>query len=120
MGQIPQVLSRLFPFTRGLNHAYWAPNFWALVTASDRLLLRRMLSDFFDLILEPHLCIVAKQTGMQVNAAGVASTSRGLVGDTVFAVIPNIKPIHTFTITLAFQSVRFPTPSTLPGLIIIT
>lgn len=53
-------------------------------------------------------CLVdVKTTGADVpiNLSGVASTSRGLVGDTVFAVIPNIKPIHTFVITVAFQSV---------------
>ena len=42
---------------------------------------------------------------LQINTSGVASTSRGLVGDTVFAVIPNFKPIHTFAITIAFQLV---------------
>lgn len=90
MGQLPQLLSRLFPFTRGLNHAYWAPNAWALVTAADRVLLQ----------LVKHLDV-----GLAVNESGVASTSRGLVGDTVFAVIPNIKPAHTFIITIIFQMV---------------
>ena len=40
-----------------------------------------------------------------INVSGVASTSRGLVGDTIFAVLPNVKPIHTFVITILFQSV---------------
>lgn len=42
---------------------------------------------------------------MPVNISGIASTSRGLVGDTVFAVLPNIKPSYTFTITIASQVV---------------
>ncbi|KAF8812331.1 glycosyltransferase family 57 protein [Phlegmacium glaucopus] len=90
MGQLSQLLSRLFPFTRGLNHAYWAPNFWALMTTADRVLLK-----------------YAQYTGAElpINEAGIASSSRGLVGDTVFAVLPNIKPIHTFAITIVVQSI---------------
>ncbi|PCH41268.1 glycosyltransferase family 57 protein [Wolfiporia cocos MD-104 SS10] len=91
MGQLPQLLARLFPFTRGLNHAYWAPNVWALVTAADRVLLQFVKG--------------GRIQSMAVNASGVASTSRGLVGDTVFAVLPNVKPIHTFVITIAFQTI---------------
>jgi alpha-1,3-glucosyltransferase len=87
-GQIDQLLSRLFPFSRGLCHAYWAPNVWAMYSFTDRVLIA-----------------IAPKLGLPVNLDALNSVTRGLVGDTSFAVLPNITPRMTFVLTLFFQSV---------------
>ncbi|CAK1364893.1 Dolichyl pyrophosphate Glc1Man9GlcNAc2 alpha-1,3-glucosyltransferase [Cercospora beticola] len=84
--QLPQIMSRLFPFSRGLCHAYWAPNVWAMYSFTDRVLI----------YLAPYL-------KLPVDADAVNSVTRGLVGDTSFAVLPNIPPRLTFVLTLAAQ-----------------
>jgi alpha-1,3-glucosyltransferase len=84
--QIPQVLDRLFPFKRGLCHAYWAPNVWALYSFTDRVLL-----------------FVYKLMGNHIISTG--HLTRGLVGDSTFSILPNITPTHTVILTLASQLV---------------
>ena len=48
---------------------------------------------------------VAPYLGIQVNKEAMHSLTRGLVGDTQFAVLPGITPKTTFVLTLIFQSV---------------
>ncbi|CAG8545554.1 11103_t:CDS:2 [Dentiscutata erythropus] len=86
MGQLGQVFSRLFPFKRGLCHAFWAPNFWALYSFMDRVLI-----------------IVFRQLGWGLNDISTSSVTRGLVGDVSFAVLPQIPAKTTFVITMVFQ-----------------
>lgn len=73
------MYARLFPFHRGLIHAYWAPNVWALYTALDRVLL------------------------FAAGKPGVVSASRGIVGDTAFGVLPDVRPPTCFLLALAFM-----------------
>jgi len=87
-GQLDQIKSRLFPFSRGLCHAYWAPNIWAMYSFTDRLLIA-----------------AAPYLKLTVDKEAVNSVTRGLVGDTSFAVLPNISPQVCFGLTLAFQLV---------------
>ncbi|KAJ0179334.1 hypothetical protein K1T71_005046 [Dendrolimus kikuchii] len=78
---MPQVLSRLFPFKRGLCHAYWAPNFWALYTFVDKVLHQLLL-----------------RNGIMVSKAE-ASMTGGLVQEYDHAVLPSVKPNMTFLLT---------------------
>ncbi|KAI1927940.1 glycosyl transferase [Ophidiomyces ophidiicola] len=88
MGQLNQIKERLFPFSRGLCHAYWAPNIWAMYSFIDRLFIP-----------------VAPRIGIPLNFDALVSVTRGLVGDTSFAILPEIKKEHTFALTLFFQLV---------------
>jgi alpha-1,3-glucosyltransferase len=85
-GQLEQLKSRLFPFARGLTHAYWAPNVWAIYSFVDRVAI----------LLAPYL-------GLSVDKDAVRSVTRGLVGDTAFAVLPDVTAGTCFALTLAFQ-----------------
>ncbi|KAF1941901.1 hypothetical protein EJ02DRAFT_444453 [Clathrospora elynae] len=85
-GQLEQVFRRLFPFSRGLCHAYWAPNAWAMYSFSDRVLI-----------------YMAPRIGLHVDQGAVNSVTRGLVGDTSFAVLPDIVPLTCFLLTLGAQ-----------------
>ncbi|KAL2864472.1 dolichyl-P-Glc:Glc1Man(9)GlcNAc(2)-PP-dolichol alpha-1,3-glucosyltransferase ALG8 [Aspergillus lucknowensis] len=103
-GQLLQLKGRLFPFSRGLCHAYWAPNVWAIYSFTDRILIP-----------------FAPRLGLPVNDDALSSVTRGLVGDTSFAVLPEISKEHTFGLTLIFQLLpliklwRRPNPDTFIG-----
>ncbi|KAM3139803.1 glycosyl transferase [Paramecium bursaria] len=77
INHIPQILSRLFPFQRGLVHAYWAQNFWSIYCTIDK--------------------VIGKLLG--INKANTAS---GIVQETVFNILPNINAIHTLILISIF------------------
>uniref|UniRef100_A0A224XM76 Alpha-1,3-glucosyltransferase n=1 Tax=Panstrongylus lignarius TaxID=156445 RepID=A0A224XM76_9HEMI len=82
VGQTFQLLSRLFPFRRGLTHAYWAPNIWAIYNFCDKL-----------------LCLIAHKLGFQVKSTAGHLTG-GLVKDAVHSVLPTITPRITLILTV--------------------
>ncbi|KAL7609619.1 probable dolichyl pyrophosphate Glc1Man9GlcNAc2 alpha-1,3-glucosyltransferase [Lactuca sativa] len=82
-GQIQDVLKRMFPFGRGLCHAYWAPNFWVFYILSDKL-----------------LAFVFTKLGFYIKTP-TASFTGGLVGDSSpFAILPTVTPLVTFGVVL--------------------
>ncbi|XP_058104153.1 probable dolichyl pyrophosphate Glc1Man9GlcNAc2 alpha-1,3-glucosyltransferase [Magnolia sinica] len=86
-GQIQQVLRRMFPFGRGLCHAYWAPNVWV-----------------FYIIFDKVLAFLLRKLGFDIKAPA-ASFTGGLVGDSSpFSVLPQVTPLATFLLVILAMS----------------
>lgn len=102
LGQISQLLVRLFPFNRGLCHAYWAPNFWALYSFLDRVAIRGKNRGILNRGCANRRAAPKLELPLKVGA--IKSVTRGLVGDTSFAFLPEITPRVTFVMTLLCQS----------------
>lgn len=100
-GVIPKVIERLFPFSRGLTHAYWAPNIWAIYSFVDRLLIQ--VYKRVSLSRLPLQSIFQFDAGLLNNQDLLNSSTRGLVGDIEFLILPNISPKLTFILTLFYQ-----------------
>ena len=119
-----QLLSRLFPFGRGLTHAYWAPNVWALYNGADRGLvlagkaMRALLVKTGLAAKLPPTHTVSASAVAGAAAAGAAaaganagpetaaakpalvSPTSGLVQDVVHLALPTVTPAITALLTL--------------------
>ena len=89
-GTLGALLARLFPFKRGLTHAYWAPNFWALYSAADRLLVT------FHKMTDPNYVPPAD-----------AKVTSGLVQDSVFAHLPQVCSLILLFISFEIVEIVF-------------
>lgn len=84
--QMQQVFRRMFPFGRGLCHAYWAPNIWV-----------------FYIILDKCLAFMLVKLGFHIEVPK-ASFTGGLVGDSSpFAVLPTVTMSNLLFIASFFE-----------------
>lgn len=82
-GQMGHLLARLFPFQRGLSHAYWAPNVWALYNAAD--------------------LVLSKLTG--TKGSPNSNLTGGLVQQSDHQVLPSVTPTHTLLCVVCLLAV---------------
>ncbi|EKX46050.1 hypothetical protein GUITHDRAFT_108085 [Guillardia theta CCMP2712] len=79
--RVIKIFQRLFPFGRGLCHAYWAPNVWVAYNLVDKALLK-----------------VLGTRGNNVVSQG--SMTGGLVGDQLHVWLPTVTPGLTILLSL--------------------
>ncbi|GIL93435.1 hypothetical protein Vretifemale_20839 [Volvox reticuliferus] len=99
MRQMPQVLRRLFPFGRGLLHAYWAANVWAPYAAADKLLAAALPR------VAPRLGLELDKLGLWIEP-GAANMAGGLVKVSRFAVLPQALLPHAVDAVLTPSAAR--------------
>ncbi|EFC41684.1 predicted protein [Naegleria gruberi] len=87
--EFQQIMSRLFPFERGLTHAYWAPNFWALYNTLDKLLT---------VVLGKVLKVVAIDEKTASLTGGLVGLNQG-----THTILPSITPLITIILCLGIS-----------------
>lgn len=107
----------MFPFKRGLCHAYWAPNMWALYNTADKILSMMGNSLYVTLFTTFNVYVYIKDVSitwddqililalkLNVNLEILkASMTGGLVQEFSHAILPDITPFVTIILTLVFM-----------------
>jgi len=101
--QIFQIFRRMFPFEgRGLCHAYWAPNIWALYNTCDKameVVMKRIPPNLLGSYGQSMMMMM-----MKMKEGEASNTTKGLVEAFVHSVLPKVDPKHTVILTLLAMS----------------
>lgn len=81
-GVLQQLWRQLFPFKRGLTHAYWAPNLWALYNFADWYIYQMLK--------------LIKRLPANVHSPAYIS---GLVQEFDHSILPSVSPFGTLLVT---------------------